>query len=369
MATLERAIRAASTHFLQFRIQWASIAFVYYDYMLTFPDEVQYMWKQRFRISTLLYIFCRYAMLANVLFLLGIAQMLGTSCDSVYQLVGALSVLGRTAIVVTFTARTYAVYGRSRWILASLGTIALMVIILAWWHVPGLACVGPSKNALAGAALAVVMVAFEVMSAVLSTVRCVQALRETGGIRSERNVSSFMYIILEQGIMYFVIAAGFTITSVVLNFTADNGTFQQRMPNAFYLPMTCSLTARFLLYLRSWESKNARDGAGKTIERKSMSTFQVANQAASSLISIGDFGEDALDVARRRNRQVLTQNSDLSDDVELRKRRSMPRMGTETSGTVRTLSYHDDERSRERARSHGEIEEVADETKGGVQAV
>lgn len=51
----------------------------------------------------------------------------------------------------------------------------------------------------AGAALAVVMVAFEVMSAVLSTVRCVQALRETGGIRSERNVSSFMYIILEQG--------------------------------------------------------------------------------------------------------------------------------------------------------------------------
>lgn len=358
----ERIIRAASTHFLQFRIQWASIAFVYYDYILTFPDELQYMWKQRFRVSTLLYIMCRYAIIGNVLFLLGISQLLGTSCNSVYQLVGALSVLGRTAIVITFTARTYAVYGRSKWILASLGTIALMVMILAWWHVPGLACVGASKNAMAGGVLAVVMVVFEVMSVVLSTVRCVQALRETGGVRSERNMSSFMYIIMEQGIMYFVIAAAFTITSVVLNFTAENGTFEQRLPNAFYLPMTCSLTARFLLYLRRWESNNARDGAGKTIEGKSMSTFEVAGQAASSLISIGDFGEDALDVARRRNRQMLTQDSDLSDDVELRKRRNLR---TETSGTVQKLSY---DRSRERS-THDAIEEVVDEAKGGAQAV
>lgn len=36
--------------------------------------EVKYVWRQRFRASTLLYIFCRYALVANVLFLLAIGN-------------------------------------------------------------------------------------------------------------------------------------------------------------------------------------------------------------------------------------------------------------------------------------------------------
>lgn len=97
--------------YLQFRIQWASIgtsikiifgmslilyrspALLYYDYVLTFPAEgpsmsyldcknftdsrlhtVKYMWGRKFRFSTVLYICCRYALIANVLFLAAIAH-------------------------------------------------------------------------------------------------------------------------------------------------------------------------------------------------------------------------------------------------------------------------------------------------------
>ncbi|KAG7444421.1 uncharacterized protein BT62DRAFT_241895 [Guyanagaster necrorhizus] len=83
----------AATHFLQFRIQYSSIgnvcphtgnsltpiflALLYYDYIPTFPMEVKYMWGSKFRLSTILYICCRYALIANVLYLLAIAEKLG----------------------------------------------------------------------------------------------------------------------------------------------------------------------------------------------------------------------------------------------------------------------------------------------------
>jgi len=56
------------------------IALLYYDYALTFPNEVKYIWGAReglFRFSTLLYALCRYSLPSNVLYLLAIRGKLG----------------------------------------------------------------------------------------------------------------------------------------------------------------------------------------------------------------------------------------------------------------------------------------------------
>jgi hypothetical protein len=58
--------------------RWFS-AFIYYDFALTLPKEVQYIWNERFRLSTALYIGCRYALVANILYLLAIAGQLGST--------------------------------------------------------------------------------------------------------------------------------------------------------------------------------------------------------------------------------------------------------------------------------------------------
>ena len=56
-----------------------SSALLWYDYILTFPDEVKYMWRnKKWRLSTFLYIACRYALPANILYLLAIAHKLGS---------------------------------------------------------------------------------------------------------------------------------------------------------------------------------------------------------------------------------------------------------------------------------------------------
>ncbi|KDQ23268.1 hypothetical protein PLEOSDRAFT_1024233, partial [Pleurotus ostreatus PC15] len=158
--------------YLQFDIQWSSLALLFYDYALTFPSEVKYIWGSKMRLSTFLYIFCRYALVANVLYLLAIANQLKQgvrpnllpptqllmypcisvsstpaisvlhdgSCDTWYKIIGALSVFGRAAVIVTFTSRTYAIYARNTYILVYLGLIGATCIALDIMHVPGLRC-------------------------------------------------------------------------------------------------------------------------------------------------------------------------------------------------------------------------------------
>ena len=53
-------------------------ALLWYDYALTWTREVQYFWTKRFTLSTLLYVLCRYAMVANILYTLAIADKLPT---------------------------------------------------------------------------------------------------------------------------------------------------------------------------------------------------------------------------------------------------------------------------------------------------
>ena len=53
-------------------------ALLYYDYVLTFRSEFNYLWRGGIlKVSTLLYALCRYALVANVLYLLAISNHLG----------------------------------------------------------------------------------------------------------------------------------------------------------------------------------------------------------------------------------------------------------------------------------------------------
>ena len=67
-------------------------ALLYYDYILTFPTELRLIWtSDKKKVSTVLYVLYRYALLANVLYLLAISNKLGSKvrCCSTYT--GTLS--------------------------------------------------------------------------------------------------------------------------------------------------------------------------------------------------------------------------------------------------------------------------------------
>ncbi|KAJ7629072.1 hypothetical protein FB45DRAFT_1059680 [Roridomyces roridus] len=218
---------AAHTHFLQFNLQYSSLALLYYDFALTLPKEVKYMWRQPFRFTTALYIGCRYALVANLLYLLAISGKLGSTCDVWYKIVGGLSVIGRASVIAVLTMRTYAVCGANIWILAYMGSLGLACIALDIMHVPGLRCVGPATKAIGHAPeiLAIMVIVFESSSAFLTTAQCVMAFRTEGPIATRRQ--GLMFFLFEQGILYFCIISVFTTAGVILNYRASPGFFQR----------------------------------------------------------------------------------------------------------------------------------------------
>ena len=95
LSNLELIIWLASI--IKFSIQYASVgssfahllewwhvglitvkALLYYDYSLTWTREVKYFWRRKFTLSTALYIACRYALVANVIYTLAISNRLKT---------------------------------------------------------------------------------------------------------------------------------------------------------------------------------------------------------------------------------------------------------------------------------------------------
>jgi hypothetical protein len=50
-------------------------ALLYYDYLLTLPDEIEYIWKKPKKLSTAFYFCCRYYIVANLLWTLTKAKV------------------------------------------------------------------------------------------------------------------------------------------------------------------------------------------------------------------------------------------------------------------------------------------------------
>ncbi|KIJ34945.1 hypothetical protein M422DRAFT_233136 [Sphaerobolus stellatus SS14] len=138
-------------------------ALLYYDYFLTFGQEVRYIWKRKFGVTTLMYICCRYSLVANVIYTLAVTNKLHSlrkqlkyitvSCTAAYQISAALSILGRLAIVsmsylllfntcLIWGMRTYAVFSEIKIIMAIFGPLGLILVVLAIVHVPSVRCTG-----------------------------------------------------------------------------------------------------------------------------------------------------------------------------------------------------------------------------------
>ncbi|KAF9461617.1 hypothetical protein BDZ94DRAFT_802324 [Collybia nuda] len=300
-------VNAGSTRFLQFCIQCSSLAILYYDYVLTFGMEVQHIWRARFRISTILYVWCRYAMAANLIYLLTISNKINTKMRCWLQ-----SLQYSECFWPSSHNQTYAIYDRNRGLLAFLSLLGLACMVFDLIGVFTALCKGRPKTPISlGSVLSYLMVFFEISATGLALVRNIQALKISPD-SPWRNPRKSLYVVLfEQGILYFSVATSLTIASLILNVRVPGGFFQ-RLLNAFTLPVSGLLTARFLLHLRAWEYKQSagasiNDGNGgeplaplrfaqrsKPHDRGNMSTFTTFITS-----HVKDYGEDPVHRAKR----------------------------------------------------------------------
>lgn len=225
---------------------------------MTLPLEIKHVWGRKLCLSTFLYISCRYALLGNVLFLLASAGKLEQGCDTWYKIISALSVLGRAAVIVTLTGRTAALYTLNRCALRRyafiyLCTLGAVCVGLDIAHIPTNTCDGDTGVAITHLLLHILVVVFESSAAILTIAHMIRT-KEYGPLGKRESRRRLIAVVLEQDVLYFSIISIFTTATVVLNVEAPAG-FIQRMLNAFTLPLSCLLVARFLLHIRAWEEK------------------------------------------------------------------------------------------------------------------
>ncbi|TFK32579.1 hypothetical protein BDQ12DRAFT_772956 [Crucibulum laeve] len=273
--------------------------------------EVKYIWKGRFRASNILYVFCRYAMVANILYLLAIINRLGGtkvsySCDTAYQVSSALSV------VVVLGARTYAIFGRNHLILLIFGPLELMVLILAAVRESPRLIVNAHHHFSASRSLlytvvkllSIFTVIFEILSTIFTTFRTVQAMRVAGNWKLQQNTLSFL--ILQQELTHYLYSAvtGFNTAVLILNFASS---FFSKLLNALTVPLSGVMTARFLLHLREWEDKKNAHYSAAQKSTQSMAFATSARQNTNGARSMfDDFGEDPVREVRNNRADIIT---------------------------------------------------------------
>jgi len=103
------------------------------------------------------------------------------------------------------------------------------------------------------ARLTIFTVIYEVASAVLTSVRSIQSLNRGGPWRLQRK--SLTFLVLREGLIYFGFITTLTILSLICQAGRIPGTFFPRLMNAYTLPLSGLMTARFLLRLREWDHR------------------------------------------------------------------------------------------------------------------
>ncbi|KAH6884660.1 hypothetical protein BKA70DRAFT_1339483 [Coprinopsis sp. MPI-PUGE-AT-0042] len=249
---------------LEYILQFASIAVLYYDYMLTLKDEITYIWMRKWKLSTLFYFCCRYALLANLLYLLAISEDLTglkNSCHTGYKVCGALSVVGHIGVMAVWTLRTCAVYNNNKWLFAFFGILGSSVAIMLIYRTPFMRCSGQKDLSKLLGANGAIFLFIELFSFLLATWKVWQLTKDAKN-KTDRPITRLNKLIMGVSIL--------SVAVLILNFKWKTG-YLSRLLNGLKLPLSGFLTARFMLRLRAW------DKAGVHVSGKSHPTTGVSD--------------------------------------------------------------------------------------------
>ncbi|KIK56367.1 hypothetical protein GYMLUDRAFT_47147 [Collybiopsis luxurians FD-317 M1] len=110
------------------------ITFLYWDYLLTLSDEVQYFWKLPVGTSTVLFFLNRYvSLLGNFVVTISLFYNFSTesSCQVFHTFRGFLLIVEEMVVGVLLTVRIYALYDRGKRILAAMLSVGCILVMIA----------------------------------------------------------------------------------------------------------------------------------------------------------------------------------------------------------------------------------------------
>ncbi|KAJ7274802.1 hypothetical protein C8J57DRAFT_236282 [Mycena rebaudengoi] len=113
----------------------ASICVLIYDHIVCFPDEVELMWKSRWRFAKIIYLFNRYFSLISIcLNTTVILREITTSSVRWLKVQGSTSTVVIATVDLVLMVRVWILYGRRRWlvwlfIFMGIAEVVIMIVV------------------------------------------------------------------------------------------------------------------------------------------------------------------------------------------------------------------------------------------------
>ncbi|TEB23650.1 hypothetical protein FA13DRAFT_1739826 [Coprinellus micaceus] len=226
------------------------------------PSELKFIWTQPKKPSTYFYFFCRYSLLANLLWLLEKAgrpevlvgmpdlQEKGLSCNTVAKTAGGVGAF--RAYWAVWGLRTHALATDMQRKVVSwvLGFIAFCIVVCLIAKEIVQSCSDPPWLTNVGITIAVLVLLFEILAFAIASWRAWSSIRQDTKFW-ENPRKSLNYVVFSQGLLYLTAVLLSSIVTAVCNLQIWGGF--ARPLNSLKLPLSCLLTARFILQLRKWE--------------------------------------------------------------------------------------------------------------------
>ncbi|TDL18653.1 hypothetical protein BD410DRAFT_793038 [Rickenella mellea] len=261
-------IELIALRILQTRLQAAGTVIVLYDYALTLPTEISEIWNARLNGAQILYIWTRYTLIVNTLISIPVDSLLWnhdisvsdhvcrgfyTFSDSVFDLFTQIGIYG------IMIMRTYAIYQKNRWVLVLLGTVSVFVCALGahftdWRSRPYENELFRDCEILTKPNIVFLSFVEQISVLALDTLVFVSTVaktfRHTMRMRKTGTKHGLTYVILRDGIMYFLYKLLLTTFGIIVYFTRSIDPSVITITSYLTNPVVMSLIGRLVLNLR-----------------------------------------------------------------------------------------------------------------------
>ncbi|KAL7284290.1 hypothetical protein ACG7TL_001573 [Trametes sanguinea] len=310
LATIGEHLMAAKIYSL------AACVMLFYDMALTFGDEVEKIWKQRFTGATVLWFLNRYlSPLGYIVVIVSFhdPSWSKTTCQRYVLFPEVLKVFTATAVGIIFILRLYSIYSKRTFILYGFGALLLAELGVKIWSFsdgtmlelpPGFVGCILTGDRIFGTWVAELVFDSVIFCATLY--RTITLYRRT----IMRDAQSLITVIMRDGIMYFMAIFASNLVTVMMFIFA---TPDLKVINAsFSTLITTLMVSRLMLNLRSEVLRRVpvvrpisgrRDGQGLVSELHHVTTMTGTTLATTRNASgrptlestiIGNLGEPVL---------------------------------------------------------------------------
>ncbi|EIW77347.1 hypothetical protein CONPUDRAFT_84465 [Coniophora puteana RWD-64-598 SS2] len=210
-----------------------SFTILCYDHLMTFAEEIAYIWRRPFTTSSILFFLNRYVgLFGNAAALAALFVSATSSCQQWKLYHQLLLVTNQVIVCGILTVRTYALYNRDKYVLAFMLTSASLLAGAAGWSLTGqqstsytlLPGCNESDTFMTGVHIATAWEALFVYDSAVFILTMVRMIR-TGFFRNftnRRRVRDILFLVWRDGAIYYLVMVSVNASNILTFYLASS---------------------------------------------------------------------------------------------------------------------------------------------------